>query len=881
MIGETISHYRIEEKLGEGGMGVVYRARDLNLSRSAAVKFLSSEIASEERRRRFQQEAQTASSLNHPHILTVYEAGTIHDRQYLVTEFVDGGTLRFWVRRERPSIKQLIELMIGIGDAIACAHQAGIIHRDIKPENVLVSRQGHAKLADFGLAKLIEKGPITQLETVSINAPLTKPGGMLGTIPYMTPEQLSGRQADARSDIFSFAIVLYEMLAGERPFGGKTESDVGHAILHSQPRPLSELRPEAPYELRLILDKALEKDPNDRYQYMREMVIDLKRLQRLSPSTEVRITPVPTPERPRRKWIAAVGAAIILILAVSGWMLHRSDFFWKNPLAGASFTRFTDFEGDEGGAANGAAVSPDGKLVAFVSDRDGPADVWLGQVGTGQFANLTKGRFPQPLSLHFSPDGSELLMGVQDVAVVAVNRLSHVSWVVPTISGMPRPFIKDGIEAVWSADGTQVAYHGQGQGDPIFIADRNGNNPRRIFIDKPGSHCHCQAWSPDGRYIYFTRGGQDFPQGMHIWRIRHDGGQPEQITTHEIGVLCPALLDNRTIVYPAWADNGSGPWLYAIDVENRIPHRVSSGLEQYKSVAVSDTGRLVATVANPTAHLWTVPIAATATGESAARPFALPTARGIFPRFGPGFFVYLSSQGTTGGLWKFQDGNATELWKGSDGVVPYAPAVSPDGSQVCFSVRKEGRTVLYVMSAEGTNVRALVESLDVNAGPSWSPDGKWVAVSAGREAESEVMKVSLEGGSPVRLQAQAFQPVWSRDGRFILYNVRPVGAYLRPVKAITPQGQPFPFPELKIAAGRAEPYRFLPTGNAIAYLVGDRPQQQNFCLMELSSGRTRQLTNLRSGFGIQGFDVSPDGKEILFSRTRDNADIVLIDLPRR
>jgi Tol biopolymer transport system component len=187
---------------------------------------------------------------------------------------------------------------------------------------------------------------------------------------------------------------------------------------------------------------------------------------------------------------------------------------------------------------------------------------------------------------------------------------------------------------------------------------------------------------------------------------------------------------------------------------------------------------------------------------------------------------------------------------------------------------------LYVMGAEGTNVRTLVESLDVNAGASWSPDGKWIVVSAGREAESEVLKVSAEGGSPTRLQAQAFQPVWAKDGRFIIYNVRPPGADLRPVKAITPEGQPSPLPELKIPP-RDEPYRFLPNGTGIVYLAGDRPQQQNFWLMDLPSGRKRQLTNLRSGFGINGFDISPDGKEILFSRTRDNADVVLIDLPRR
>src|SRR5437867_1299607 len=207
-------------------MGVVYRARDLELNRSAAVKFISSDAATEDRRRRFQQEALTASSLNHPHILTVYEAGTADGQQYLITEFIDGCDLREWVQREQPSLRQIMELAASIADALACAHEAAIVHRDIKPGNILVSKQGYAKLVDFGLAKLMEKAPAASGESATRTLdPATRAGVVVGTIPYMSPEQISGKPADGRSDIFSFGAVLYEVLTSQRPFPGKSDSD--------------------------------------------------------------------------------------------------------------------------------------------------------------------------------------------------------------------------------------------------------------------------------------------------------------------------------------------------------------------------------------------------------------------------------------------------------------------------------------------------------------------------------------------------------------------------------------------------------------------------------------------------------------------------------
>ena len=276
--GDRLGPYEILAPIGAGGMGEVYRALDTKLGRPVAVKFLSSAVADLAARRRFQREAQTASSLNHPHILTVHDAGEFEGRQYLVTEFVDGGTLKEWLRREKRTWQQVMELLTGVADGLAVAHEARILHRDLKPANILVSVNGYAKLADFGLAKLVEPASEDEATRTMAEEP-TRTGAILGTIAYMSPEQASGRPVDARSDIFSFGIVLYEALAGRRPFTGATDLEVLQTIIHGQPQLLGEDLPEA---VRAIPEKALEKEPGNRYQSMREMVVDLRRLTRLS-----------------------------------------------------------------------------------------------------------------------------------------------------------------------------------------------------------------------------------------------------------------------------------------------------------------------------------------------------------------------------------------------------------------------------------------------------------------------------------------------------------------------------------------------------------------------------------------------------------------------
>src|SRR5262249_9046849 len=272
-----------------------------------------------------------------------------------------------------------VDLLVGVADGLATAHAAGILHRDIKPENILVSRSGYAKLADFGLARVLEH-PTTADETRTLTDDETKSGVIKGTIAYMSPEQASGRPADARSDAFSFGVVLYEMLAGHRPFQGESAVEVLHSIIHGTPQPLAE---EIPLALRISVEKALEKDPSERYQTMRDMVVDLRRIAR----QKVTNTLPGSPRQRRANWLPWVLIAALAVV-VGVWETNRGRVSVDNPLANARFTRLTNFEGAE----HGAAISPDGRWVAFRADRDGPFDVWLTQVGTGSFVNLTKGK---------------------------------------------------------------------------------------------------------------------------------------------------------------------------------------------------------------------------------------------------------------------------------------------------------------------------------------------------------------------------------------------------------------------------------------------------------------------------------------------------------
>src|ERR1017187_5965638 len=831
--GMQLGPYKIERQIGAGGMGEVYRATDTRLAREVAIKTCRQEFGE-----RFQREARAIASLNHRHICSLYDVGP----NYLVMELLEGETLAEKLKRGPLSIERTLLHGGEIADALAAAHAKGVVHRDMKPGNIMIAKAG-VKVLDFGLAKCSQDENITGANVV------------MGTPAYMAPEQREGRECDTRTDIYALGLMLHEMATGKRCLKGEMPSVA-----------------QLPEKLAHVIERCLALDPEDRWQTAADVRSELlwaaKPLRGAEPAP-----PVAIGRHGRPYWFLA--AALLLAAGgVTGWLAHRPSAGEANTLAHAIFTRLTDFEGVE----RDAAISPDGRFVAFLSDRSGPLDIWVTQVGTGSAVNLTQGKTGNldglVRALGFSGDGSQIWFHEADVTTPMR--------IVPLMGGAPRVFLASSPvktppwNVAWSPDGNRLVYHTANGGDPMFVTDRTGASPRQILIDKPGFHIHYPVWSRDGQWIYFVRGFVTTGQ-MDLWRISPNGGEPERLTQHNSEVSSPAPLGLRTAVSAARDRDGSGPWLWALDVNRKTTHRISFGLEKYISVAASADGRhLVVTEASPIPSLWSVPILNRVAEERDAKPYPVGTVRALGPRFGGTSLFYLSSRGTGDGLWRFQDGQTTEIWKGSDGALLDPPAVSADGRRVAIALRRGGKLTLHLATAEGSEFQPLGESIDISGAADWSRDGQWI-VTGGTDSQSPgVFKIPLSGGMPVRLTTGlASNPVWSPAGNLIVYAGENVG-FFAPLLAVRPDGTPVKLPSIEVLREGVR-VRFLPNGSALVYMQG-LPSAQTLWLLDLATMKTRELARLNNAGTIRNFDISPDGN-IVFDRQRGNSHVVLIDLP--
>jgi Tol biopolymer transport system component len=576
------------------------------------------------------------------------------------------------------------------------------------------------------------------------------------------------------------------------------------------------------------------------------------------------------------RWIGlAVTGVAILAAAVWWWPKTLSQPAPLESLDRAQFQLITDFAGTE----QAAAVSRDGRFVAFTSDRDGPVDVWLTQVGTGQFHNLTRGRAkqlvnPSVRTLGFSPDSAFVTFWARGVAGATTDDIGI--WSIPTLGGDPKPYLEGVAEFDWSRDGTHVAFHTPGPGDPMFVADSlTGSRQSPIFAAAAGLHAHFPLWSPDGAYIYFVQGS--VPQPMDIWRITPTGKNAEQITRHHAAVSHPVFVDDNTVMYLAEVGDGNGPRLHAIDLRDRVTRALGTSLDRYTSLAVSADGRrLVATRTNAKTTLWRLPIADAASRPAMSR-VSLPTGRGFAPRLGPGYLLYVSDKGDGDALWKLSGDAAVELWSAPATRIIGGPELSPDGRRIAFSIEQRGKTLLYVMNADGSEARGVTDTLQLRGAPAWSHDGQSIVSGATVNGSAQLVRVALDGRSSALIQEFAIDPVWSPRGDFVVYTAADIGTEF-PVKAAAADGRPHPMPALTLTRG-ARRLRFLEGGRALLTLRGDI-RHKDLWVVDLASGKERQLTQLPADFNIRDFDVSADGREILLERVEDHSDIVLIDLPR-
>jgi Tol biopolymer transport system component len=860
--GTSVGAYLVESLLGVGGMGEVYRAHDTTLGRDVAIKILPQDFtAMPERLVRFEREARMLAALNHPNIGAIYGLENAGGVRALVLELVEGETLAERIQGGPVAVPEAIAIARQIADALDIAHEKGIVHRDLKPANIKITPDGVVKVLDFGLAKsAMGESPST---TMTVGG--TQEGTILGTAAYMSPEQARGNAVDKRTDIWAFGCVVYEMLTGRAPFSGETVSDTIAAILGREPD-WDALPSTTPPLIARLLQRALEKEPKQRLRDIADARIDLDEA---SGAGKVeRSIDVPPPAGWR--WWAAI-ISIALASAVAGWSARRIDRAPDNPLSNATFTRLTNFDGDE----TEAALSPDGKFVAFVSDRDGPLDLWLTQVGSGRFQNLTRETHMPGLrpvrNTGFSADGSEVWFGGAPVGRMRI---------VPMMGGPSRPFLTDrSVEVVWSPDGARMVFHTDAPGDPMFVADRTGVDATQVFVDPAeGGHNHHQAWSPDGRWIYFARGIQSTRQ-MDLWRIAAGGGAPERLTSHNAYVAFPTPIGDRHIVYIAQDRDGSGPWLWAFETNSRTTRRVAYGTEQYLSIAGStDHRRLVASVANPTASLWTVPILDRLVDDKDATPMALPAVRAHAPRLAGRSLFFLSSQGTGDGLWRFEGGEAVEILKGSDEALFEPPAVSSDGRRLAVILRRGGKRRLHVVAADGGDLQPLAASLDIEGTVCWSPDDTAIVAGGSDDRGPGLFRIPLDRGEPVRLTAGSGRdPVWSSSIDLIVYTGANVSVDA-PLLAIRSDGTRVDLPAIRLRV-EGQRYRFVPNAPLLIYAQGPFPAQ-DFWLLDLVTKKSRQLSRFGNSAATRSFDVTADGKQIVFDRMRENSDIVLIDLAR-
>jgi len=890
----TLGHYRILGAIGSGGMGEVYKAHDSTLGRNVALKVLPAHlVTSDERLRRFVQEAKSASGLSHPHIVTIHEIGSarisgpdgsveITETHYIAMELIDGETLHKKIYDERYDLRSILEVLAQAADGLAKAHAAGIIHRDLKPDNIMVTRDGYAKVLDFGLAKLIEPKMLAS----ATNAPTavkedTREGVLLGTLGYMSPEQAQGKAVDHRSDIFSFGCILYEAVARRKPFPADSSVDILHKIIHTEPVPVSDINPQAPAELRRMIRRCLAKDPERRYQSMKDLAIELRDLaeefDQLSPGSGP-TSGAQTIQRqlsPRRSLMIRTLVIAAIALGVLGWWMVR-----KNSGRDGKGRAFPDMKLTNvttHGKALNATISPDGRYVVYVMESGGMKSIFLRQTVTGSEVQILP---PTDKLLWiyftFSRDGNYLY----SVAREKGRYMAKLS-VVPTLGGSPRHLIDDvDTPVTLSPDEKHLAFV---RGYParlesaIIVAGIDGSNERALVTRREPDFFTTRSagpsWSPDGKSIAAVSGTWKGGLNHNITLVSVDGKSARELLPRwwfDFGELA-WLPDGSGIVARGQEVESGFNQLWWVSVPDGETRRITNDLNSYSGVSVTSNGKSLASVQEDRlVTLWVYG----AEDLTRGRAVTNPAERYPFDEFevGPDGSVWFNSMASGNlDIWKVSpSGERKQI--STNAKADFRPLPAHDGRTVFYQTERSGSPQLWSMNADGSGEKFLadfqedVQKFDV------SPDDRWVVYST----QNVLWALPVGGGTPRKLgDFRAASPQVSPDGKWIggLFRLAAEPSPYRVAVIPSDGGAARTISTPSSTMGQAT-LRWTPDGSGLAYInVVDGIS--NIWIQPIDGSPSRQLTHFDTD-EIFDFGWTGDGRNLYVTRGSTRGDVVLI-----
>jgi eukaryotic-like serine/threonine-protein kinase len=929
--GTKLGRYEIRSKIGEGGMGEVYLAQDHQLDRKVALKILLAEVASQrDRMGRFIREAKSAAALNHPNIAHVYEIGEADGINFIAMEFIDGVTLRDKIHRENAELGKLLRHLQDVAEGLAKAHAAGIVHRDLKPDNIMITRDGHAKVLDFGLAKLSEpEGAAATGSEDATRKVLTNSGLIIGTVGYMSPEQAQGRvnEIDQRSDIFSFGCLLFEAVTGRRPFEGKDKLDSLHNIVHGPTPAIKDLYPSAPDDLQRIVRRCLAKDPAKRYQSIRDVAIEIEELRdqlQRSPaphdlsqtesdaatmtaasareSTANQATPLSAQvalsqtsaavlisEIKRHKTVTAVIVSLLVVLITAAGYGTYKLVSTRTPISSSRQMKISRLT--TGGKIGNAliqgvtTISPDGKHVVFVTAEGGKQTLWVRRVSTNSLVQIVQPELTSYFGTTFSPDG-EL---VYFTCIDGQNPLGSV-YQVPVFGATPRKVLAKAVGPItFSPDGKQFAYvrvePQQGAGY-LMMANVDGTGEQKLASRTqpqffPPSGC---SWSPDGKMIACATATNGVSNTAQLTGVPVNGGAERVLTSQPFGFIFRVawLSDGSGLVLVANSVSSlTGTQLFFVSYPSGEAHRITNDLNDYgpQSLGITADGKsLVTTQVDYSAQILVLD--PNKDSSQAAR-----VSNGKYDGM-PGLawtpdrqIVYVTQTGEGVDLWSMDPDGNNQKQITVDGQFKMSPAVSPNGRYFVFAATLSGRANVWRVDVDGSNLKPLIEGSVPGFFPTVSPDGAWVVFNSAGVNPVSLWKVAIDGGQPQQLtNALSLFPAISPDGKWIAYFSLDEAARGKTKISIMPFSGGTATKSFDISPSfNPDLNRTLlwtHDGSALTY-VDQFNGADNIWSQPIDGGPRKPLTSFKSD-RIFTFAWSNDGKRLAVSHGSVTTDVVLI-----